>query len=65
MSLLNPCQLCSDLGLLRPAPGGAAVCKTCWGVASLAAAANQSGLEDEQLIEALGLAAATVQAQTR
>ncbi len=63
MSLLRACQLCGDLGLLRPAPGGAAVCKTCWGVANLAATANQLGVEEDQLIEALGVAAATLKAQ--
>ena len=63
MSLLNPCQLCGDWGLLSPAPGGAQVCRVCRGVGQLASAANEAGLEDDALIQALGQAAA-VQAQT-
>ena len=63
MSTLNPCQLCGDLGLLAPAPGGAQVCRVCQGMGQLASAANQAGLEDEELIQALGMAAATVRAQ--
>ena len=64
MSTLNPCQLCGDLGLLTPAPGGALVCKVCEGIGQLGSAANQAGLDDDSLIEALGLAAATVRAQS-
>ena len=64
MSTLNQCQLCGDLGLLAPAPGGAEVCRVCLGIGQLGAAANQAGLEDEDLIQALGMAAATVRAQT-
>ena len=63
MSLLNPCQLCGDLGLLAPAPAGAQVCAVCRDVGNLAAAANEAGLEDDGLIQALGQAAATVRAQ--
>ncbi len=64
MSLLNPCQLCGDLGLLAPAPGGAQVCRVCLGMGQLASAANEAGLEDEDLVQALGLvAAAAVRAQ--
>ena len=61
MSLLDPCQLCGDLGLLSPAPGGAQVCRVCRvcrGVGQLASAANEAGLEDDALIQALGQAAA-------
>ena len=63
MNLLDPCQLCGDLGLLSPAPSGTQVCRTCFGVAALAAEANQRGLEESDLINALGQAAATVRAQ--
>ena len=63
MSVLHPCQLCGDLGLLAPAPGGAQVCAVCRGVGNLAAAANGAGLENEDLIQALGQEEATVRAQ--
>ena len=63
MSLLNPCQLCGDLGLLAPAPGGAQVYRVCLAMGQLASAANEAGLDDDGLIQALGLAATAVRAQ--
>lgn len=63
MSLLQTCQMCGDLGLLAPAPGGAMTCKVCNGIAHLAAVVNEAGLDDDQVIKAVGLAAASIQAQ--
>ena len=61
--LLQPCQMCGGLGLLAPAIGGALTCKVCSGIGHLAAVVNDAGIEDDDLIKALGLAAASIQAQ--
>ena len=64
MSLLQTCGMCGDLGLLAEAPGGAMTCKVCQGIGHLASVVNEAGLEDDDVIKALGLAAASIQAQS-